>query len=338
MKSKYFPTLAWLGVLSLSTSASLAQTTEERAGARAAADQGYDAFKAGRWATALDLFSRAESLVHSPVHVLFLARSQAKLGLLLEAKEAYLQVLREPSAAATPAPGVKQARLDAQRELGELEPRIPLVSVQVEGAHPSEVIEVSQDGLPLSSALIGVARPLNPGQHVWRAASDSRPPVTQQRNIEPGTESQVTLRLAPQREVELVATSSRPPSEPQDAPSDVGSGGPSGWVYAGLGVTAVGIGIGVGFLLQKNHLEDQILETCTPDCSATADNLERKEDADRAGLISAVGFVGAGVGLTSALVLWLLEPSGKTSAGSATPTTDWHPWVGLRSAGVSGHF
>ncbi|HKO93521.1 MAG TPA: hypothetical protein VJU61_20345 [Polyangiaceae bacterium] len=336
MKFKYLPALAWLGLLSLRAASSPAQTTEERAGARAAADQGYDAFKAGRWATAIDLFSRAESLVHSPVHVLFLARSQAKLGLLLEAKEAYLQVLREPAVAA-PAAGVKQARADAERELGELEPQIPLVSIQIEGAEPSEVIEVTQDGLPLSRALIGVARPLNPGQHIWRAASDSRPPVTVQRGIEPGTESQVNLRLAPQREVELVAVAPRPVSEPHDVPPPAASGGPSGWVYAGLGVTAVGVGVGIGFLLRKNHLEDQILETCTPDCSATPDNLERKEDADTAGLISAVGFVGAGVGLTSALVLWLLEPSGKAS-GSAAATVDWQPWVGARSAGVSGRF
>jgi len=332
--------LAWLGLLSLSASSSSAQSTEERAGARAAADQGYDAFKAGRWATAIDLFSRAESLVHSPVHVLFLARSQAKLGLLLEAKEAYLQVLREPSSA--PAAGVKQALADAQRELAELEPQIPLVSVQIEGAVPSEVIEVTQDGLPLSSALIGVARPLNPGQHVWRAASESRPPVTIQRDIAPGTESQVNLRLAPQREVELVAASAaspRPASEPQDdATPAAGSGGPSGWVYAGLGVTAVGVGVGIGFLLQKNHLEEQILETCTPECLATSDNVQKKQDADRAGLISAVGFVGAGVGLTSALVIWLLQPGGTTSAGNAAATADWHPWIGLRSAGVSGSF
>jgi hypothetical protein len=270
------------------------------------------------------------------VHVLFLARSQAKLGLLLEAKEAYLQVLREPSAA--PAAGVKQALADAQRELAELEPQIPTVSVQIEGATPSEVIEVTQDGLPLSSALIGVAHPLNPGQHVWRAASDSRPPVTVQRSIEAGTESQVNVRLAPQREVELVAVSPRPASEPQEAPTAVGSAGPSGWVYAGLGVTAVGVGVGIGFLLQKNHLEQQILDTCTSDCLATPENVERKQDADRAGLISAVGFVGAGVGLTSAIVVWLLEPREKPSASSAAATAEWQPWIGLRSAGVSGRF
>jgi len=338
MKFKHFPALAALGLLALSASPSPAQTTEERAGARAAADQGYDAFKAGRWATAIDLFSRAETLVHSPVHVLFLARSQAKLGLLLEAKEAYLQVLREPAAAAAPSSGVKQAHADAERELAELEPQIPSVSIQIEGAVPSEVIEVTQDGLPLSSALIGVARPLNPGQHIWRAASESRPPVTVQRNIETGTENQVNLRLAPQREVELVAAPPRPASAPQDTPPPAKSGGPSGWVYAGLGVTAVGAGVGIGFLLHKNHLEDQILETCNPDCTATADNVQRKEDADQAGLISAVGFIGAGVGLTSALVFWLLEPDETASAGSAAATADWQPWIGLYSAGVSGRF
>jgi len=41
-----------------------AQTDEERAGARAAAQEGASAFREKRWADSIDLFTRAESLVH----------------------------------------------------------------------------------------------------------------------------------------------------------------------------------------------------------------------------------------------------------------------------------
>src|SRR5262245_55707147 len=43
-----------------------AQSDEERAGARAAAQEGASAFREKRWSDAIDLFTRAESLVHSP--------------------------------------------------------------------------------------------------------------------------------------------------------------------------------------------------------------------------------------------------------------------------------
>src|SRR5689334_20899999 len=56
----------------------LALTDEERAAARAAAGQGADAFAAGKWQEAVELFSRAEALVHAPAHLMFIARSELK--------------------------------------------------------------------------------------------------------------------------------------------------------------------------------------------------------------------------------------------------------------------
>src|ERR1700709_1363758 len=60
-----------------------AQTDDDRAGARVAATEGVKAINEKRWADAADLFTRAESLVHSPVHLLYLARAQEKLGKLV---------------------------------------------------------------------------------------------------------------------------------------------------------------------------------------------------------------------------------------------------------------
>ena len=57
---------------------------------------GAAAFKDQRWAEAVDLFKRAESMVHAPTHLLYLARAQDKLGHLVEAHEAYLKIVKEP--------------------------------------------------------------------------------------------------------------------------------------------------------------------------------------------------------------------------------------------------
>ena len=66
---------------SLTATLAHAQTDLERATARDAANSGRAAFDAGQYERAIDSFSRAESLVHAPPHLLFLARAQAKLAL-----------------------------------------------------------------------------------------------------------------------------------------------------------------------------------------------------------------------------------------------------------------
>ncbi len=76
--------------LFLATNAT-AQTDSERASARAAAIAGGEAFQAGDFKRSLDLFRRAESLPHSPVHELYAARSLVRLGRLVEAREQYMK-------------------------------------------------------------------------------------------------------------------------------------------------------------------------------------------------------------------------------------------------------
>src|SRR5882672_8884200 len=94
---------ALVGSLAVSQTA-FAQTDEQRSGARAAATQGAQAFSEKRWADAIDLFTRAESLVHSPVHLLYLARAYEKLGSLVKARESYIKITNEeqPAGAAQP--------------------------------------------------------------------------------------------------------------------------------------------------------------------------------------------------------------------------------------------
>src|SRR5262245_32455278 len=87
----------------------LAQSDEQRAGARTLATEGAAAFNEGRFKDAVDLFSKAESLVHAPPHLLFMARAHAKLGHFVKAREAYWKIIKEPLA-----PNAPQAFKDAQ--------------------------------------------------------------------------------------------------------------------------------------------------------------------------------------------------------------------------------
>src|SRR5579862_1437501 len=97
--------LASLGVMSTAS----AQTDEARAAARAAATEGLHALQEGRFKDAVDLCTRAESLMHAPTHLLLIARAQAKLGNLVEAQEAYIKIERDHLA-----PNAPRAFMDAQ--------------------------------------------------------------------------------------------------------------------------------------------------------------------------------------------------------------------------------
>ncbi len=57
----------------------------DREAARTIAGKGYESFEAGDWRKAMDLFQEAEARFHAPPHLLYIARAQAKLELLLEA-------------------------------------------------------------------------------------------------------------------------------------------------------------------------------------------------------------------------------------------------------------
>jgi hypothetical protein len=355
MKRKHFLTLAALAWICAQARPGFAQTPEERAGARAAADQGFDAFERGDWAGALDLFGRAESLVHSPVHQLFLARSQAKLGRLIEAQEAYLRVLRDTLPANAGA-AARQAQQEAERELAALEPRIPFVTVEVEGASSAEKLEVLQDGRLLPPALVGVARPLNPGEHTWQARSGSRHSESEKRTVQAGSKLKLKLRL-PEAEIELVpqqGTSAASPALAGQPPAALAPGAPaaelerpssgvSAWVYVGFGVAAAGAGLGTGYLLHQGNIEDRITRGCPPEgCYATPRNLRLKSDADAAGQLAALGFTIGGVGLASAVAFWLLSPGGSSEEAGSVASGGAAPRVQLslspNGAQLSGSF
>ncbi|HEY1537381.1 MAG TPA: hypothetical protein VGF76_25345 [Polyangiaceae bacterium] len=144
-----------------------AQTDDDRAGARVAATEGVKASNEKRWADAADLFTRAESLVHSPVHLLYLARAQEKLGHLVKARENYTRVIREHLGADSP-DAFKQAQASAQQEASALEPRLAAITVKLGGQKGD--VTVTMDGEKVPPALVGLPLPVDPGSHSFQAA------------------------------------------------------------------------------------------------------------------------------------------------------------------------
>lgn len=352
--SRWGSVIAALVALSLPGSAALAQTDEEKAAARELAKQGAEAFVAGKHAEALDRMSRAEALVHAPPHLLYIARSQAALGKLVASRETYLKVTREELPASAPR-AFKDAQEQARQEITSIEPRIAQLRIVVEGAGDKKV-NVKLDGQPVSPALVGVHRPIDPGKHVVIAYPIGLRPVEKAIELKDGERAEVklTISASPSEPSTGVPVSSvDDPDAPLKGqpPPDTGSkgGGPPILGIVGIGVGAVGVAgvvVGAVFLAKRGSLSSQADErfaTCnkTPPCGAAAQAEIKSLDSDAAsaGTIGVAGLVAGGVLLAGGATLTVLGFTAKKKEPAPQPTSGWiAPYVTPTGAGVIGAF
>ncbi|HEY6560510.1 MAG TPA: hypothetical protein VI072_24670 [Polyangiaceae bacterium] len=328
-----------------------AQTDEERAGARVAATKGAEAFSAQRYAEAVDLFTRAESLVHAPTHLLYIARAQEKLGKLVRAREAYLKIARERIEPNAP-PAFRAAQAEAQKALTALEPRIPYLTIQVEGAG-AESAGVTMDGAPIPPALVGLPYPVDPGEHKLQATANGMASDERAVSVQEGQRDTVLLKLQPSSAAAAPAPApaigeAMPVTTTAQADTSTASSGPNAMRIGGfvaLGVGVVGLGAGTFFLLRANSKSSEADDLCT-ETGGGCSELVRDEvnalddDADSARTLSTVGFIAGGVGVAAGVTLLIL--SGKSSSpkeqASRYLKPGVTPFIGYRAAGIQGRF
>ncbi|HEX3776513.1 MAG TPA: hypothetical protein VHV51_18705 [Polyangiaceae bacterium] len=345
-----------LGSLVVQPSA-FAQSDDDRAGARVAATEGVKAINEKRWADAADLFTRAESLVHSPVHLLYLARAQVQLGKLVKARENYNRIIREHYAADAP-DAFRQAQTSAQQEVGPLEGRLAAITVKLDGEKGN--VTVTDNGEKVPAALIGLPLPVDPGTHTFAAQGTDlkSDPVTV--TVAEGGKNSITLTVksvpgtlaldatppAPAATAAAAATPGAPAATAATTPppgttSDQGaSNGGSGLKiggYVALGVGVVGVGLGTVFLLQSKSKKSDADDLCNlPNGGCPLSKKSQIDSLDNdyksAGTLAVVGYTVGGAALVTGAIL--LAVSGKHTESTAGIT----PWVGYQSAGVFGRF
>ncbi len=123
------------------------------------AQEGLKHYESGAWAEALEKFQKAEERSHSPVFLLYIARSQRSMGRLLAARATYQRLVAEtlPEGAT---PSFRQSQADGRAELAALEPTIPSVVVRAEGASPAASVTVGG-----RAASLGTPFELDPGDY-----------------------------------------------------------------------------------------------------------------------------------------------------------------------------
>lgn len=346
-------TAAVAAILAMASRPAWAQSeAQDRATARALAQQGSDALDAKDYAKAEDAFRRADALFHAPTLVLGLARAQAAEGKFVEAWEGYNRIVLEN---VTSTPVFAKALDDARREIAAVEGRRSRVTVLVGGAASPRV---TLDSAPLKSAALGVQFFINPGTHTVQATADGFNPITRTFAVAEGKSETVTVTLesaavaapgaavpttagpestsaAPGAPGSGAATPGSPPAaQPASPAADAGVTHPNrapaiaAFVVGGVGLVA-GIAAGLVAIKDDSHLKTE----CPGDTCVGAGPQSDLSSYHTVGLVSTLGFVVAGVGAATGVTLWLLG-NGHHDSTSASVS----PYLGIGSIGAIGRF
>ena len=326
-----------------------AQSDEQRAAARSLALEGAKACEEARWKECADLFQRAESIVHAPPHLLYQARAHEKLGHIVKARELYLKIARERLADNAPE-AFRKAQAVSSESAQKLEPLIGYLTIKVEGGDPSSVT-VTFDGEVLPAALVGVSRPVDPGEHKIEAKGATLAASPQVARIAEGARETITLTLEPAAATAAAAPEEAPAPQASATAAPADSGADNGKKtlriasFAALGVGVVGAAVGTIFALKsksnRGDADALYAEQCTPQCfsdnPAAAEVASLDDSARSAKTLSIIGFAVGGVGIGAGVALFFLSRGHESPAATSTGK-GVSPWVGLGSAGVSGRF
>jgi hypothetical protein len=330
----------------------LAQSEEDRAAARALANQGITAFSEARYDEAYDRFARAESLLHAPTHLLYLGRCAEKQGQLIRARELLLKLSREELPANAPQ-AFRDAQNQAQAEAKALESRLASVVITVKS--PADVQpKVEMDGKLVSAAVLGVVVPADPGKHEFTASApgyDSKPVVI---TLIEGGKGTVELTMVASAGATREPTDVRPTvameksTPPVKVSEALSSEASRAWMrptsFAALGVGAIGLGAGIYFGLDSRSTRKDA-DTAQARCDASpngclttdaeASEITRLDDEARKSLKRSVAsFAVSVIGVSVGTVLYVLSPKKPSPERTASVV----PWLGLGSAGVSGNW
>jgi hypothetical protein len=304
--------------------------------ARSVAVTGREAFNAGDYETALALFRRAYTLYPAPTVVLYEARTLEKMGLLLEAAEAYVRTTQTPVPADAPGQ-FAEAIAAARQEERALRARIPTLTLRVDGVSANDPnLEVSINGRAIGAAQLGQAQRLNPGTYRIKGSIGGDRADIAEVVLSEGQKASVALNLAapslspPAPTVIHPATTTGNDERPASPGNSLRL---AAYISGGVGLVGVGGGIVTGLMAVKKHSEAEAQcpdKTCEP--QGPGPGLVKDFHAMRT--VSTVFYGVGAAGLAAGVVFWLVAPS----ASDASQAHAIRPWSDARTIGVQGAF
>jgi len=273
-------------------SAAAAPTAEERARARTLMDWGDARFEAKNYASALEQYRAADEIMGVPTTGIEVGRTLERLGRLLEARETLRRVSEYPQRPDEPKP-FAVARQRADRLLSDIAPRIPRVTLLVDGLPAGTAARITFDGQAVEPSRIGGYLEADPGRHHVVATASGFPDVTREVTLAEGQALQVVLTFGQEpTAVPRSAVPSRPVPTRQAVPPAVRQ---PVLLWVGVGVTAAGVAVGTVTGLRSLSLTQSAKRHCEDThCSPAAAG-----DIDSAKTLANISNVAFGVGIAA---------------------------------------
>lgn len=290
-------------------------TPAEKETARNHMQQG-DALKdKGDKEAALKSYEAADAIMHVPTTGIEVARMQAALGLLLEARDTLARVAKIPTKPNEPPPFIA-ARKAATELATDVNARIPSIAITVTNADPAQTVTATIDNETVTAG--ADAKKLNPGKHVVTARAGA-------------VEKREEITLA-EREQKTVTLDLKPPrSPPPEPPPSNGIAKPL--IYGGFALAIVGVGVGSATGLMSIARVNDVKPQCEGGTRCPPSTASDIDSAKTLGTVSTVAFIAGGVGVALGVTGLVMNKS-----RSDTPAAKVEPMIGPTFAGFRGAF
>ncbi|WP_437902987.1 hypothetical protein WME95_31075 [Sorangium sp. So ce327] len=333
------PLLAALGVLSLSAPAA----AQDVAAAEALFERGLADMQAGRYETGCKALAESERIDPQPGTLFTLASCEARWGRIATAVARFKDYLARFDRM-TPAEQARQGQRPklAMEERDRLSPQIPRLALSLPPGAPAGTV-VRRDGSVLGEAALGVALPVDPGDHRVSIQAPGAPVREQHVTIAAGETKELTLAL---KDAPAAQAPAPPPRSPAPAivpaPAPASPEVPAGrrtalYLTGGLGAAGLVLGGITGALVlgEKGTIDEHCgsgIEATDPKACDTTGR-DAGNSANTLATVSTIGFAVGLAGVGAALVLYLTEP--KTAAPAVTASPRWIS-AGVLEAGPNG--
>ncbi len=313
-------------------------TAIDRETARTLMDKGRELERKGDTKEALKRFMAADDIMHVPTTALAVAKSQAALGLLVEARDTLASSMRRTPEKPTDPQPFREARAEGDKLDASLAGRVPGLTIKVNGLAEGEQPALAIEGLGVPAGTVGLPRAVDPGHHVV-VAKTATAEARQEVDVREGEQKQVELMLVSTGRPAPAAVD-RSGAAPEAPGSPRTSHAPDAVTWVGVGLAGAGVIVGAVTGVIAISKGAGLAGECTNNVCGPADRSDLSS-AYSVATVSDAAFAVAGVGALVAVGSLVIGHASHPEAPAQPPAASGlttHLWVGFGVGGLRGTF
>jgi hypothetical protein len=278
----------------------------DSAAAQALFDQAKKLMADGNSADACPKLEESQRLDPRSGTLINLARCYEGTNRLASAWSTYIE-----AATAAKAAGNSEREGVARERAATLVPRLSKLTIVVAPALKGvQGLELTRDGVAVREPSWGLPLPTDAGEHEVTAKAPGHAPFAKKVTV--SGEGAITTVSVPELALDASPSAAQGPSgNTAPATPDTGSKGGTARTLAVVagGIGVVGVGLGTAFGLASKSKHDEAAQYCSGAECTDARGVTAGKSALTDGNISTIAMIVGGVGLATAVTLWLTAPS-----------------------------